>query len=117
MKAIAKANIALEKYEPKEVFDLKGKIRVTRKDGFIVFLDKVNKNDPDAKLLLMLNKIRLTKKPDEVIMAVGLVRGVQIARNYANSYARKDTDSIIRNLKGFIQGITYEKENYKKNLA
>lgn len=103
-----KFEIQLTKAGFKDVFDLKTRIRVKRQDGFIVFLDKVKRNDPDKDLLLMLNKIRLTAPKQEVIMAVGLVRGVQIARNYAKSYAKKDTRNILSTLTNIVRSITNE---------
>ena len=55
-----------------------GNIVVKRPDGFTVFL-----NDSDDSTI---NYIRLHAKKEDVIMAVGLYRGMQIAENYKVRY-------------------------------
>ena len=53
-----------------------------RTSEFKVFLDEeVNET------AVLLNKIRLSAPPEAVIMIVGLVRGKQIAADYARKYA------------------------------
>lgn len=59
---------------------------VTRPDALLVFLDKA-----DDELTKMVNYIRLFGAPQLVVAAVGMLRGVQIATNYARSYNVEDT--------------------------
>lgn len=57
----------------------KGQITIKRPDGLMVFLDS---SDDDS-----INHIRLHASKKDVIMAVGLYRGMQIAQNYQRKYA------------------------------
>ena len=65
-------------YEIIDQPDNNGNIVVKRPDGFTVFL-----NDSDDS---MINYIRLHAEKKDVIMAVGLYRGMQIAENYKKKY-------------------------------
>ena len=53
-------------------------IEAVRSDGLTVFLDK-----DDSLISQALNAVRLHGTKDQVIKAVGLVRGFQISVNYA----------------------------------
>ena len=65
----------------------KGKyISAKRIDGLDIFLDKDGSQES-----FLLNHIRMTAPKDEVILAVGLIRGLQIAR----SYAKKTGETMI----------------------
>ena len=66
-------------------------IEVTRKDGFKVFLDKT-----DEPMVKSLNETRLEEEPCEVVLAVGMVRGLQIAMNYAERYLSKEDQQKIK---------------------
>lgn len=57
-------------------------VKAIRKDGLKIFFDR--KTD---KLSTWLNNVRIHGTRREVIMAVGFVRGMQIAANYADTYA------------------------------
>lgn len=58
-------------------------VEVRRGDAFTVFLDKYDESSPDAELLGYLNAARLHADPEDVILLVGIVRGLQISRVYA----------------------------------
>ena len=75
---------------------------VKRPDDLIVFLDKEPKEDG---LIRMLNQLRLLGEKEDVIRFVGMVRGYQIARGYANEYApdvHAKLESEIRNAVGSL---------------
>lgn len=57
----------------------KGQVEIKRPDGFIVFLDS---SDADP-----INYVRLHASIKDVIMTVGIYRGLQIAQNYKRKYA------------------------------
>jgi len=57
-------------------------IKAIRQDGLKVFFDR--KSD---KISLWLNQIRHNGTKEQVIVAVGLARGLQIAKKYADTYA------------------------------
>jgi len=99
---LTKFEAALTKKGFTSVQELNTRITLVRPDGLRVHLDKIKRDNPDKKLLLMLNRIRLTAKPEEVIMAVGMVRGIQIARNYANSWNRDNTENIVNIMKSLL---------------
>ena len=72
----------------------KGKyIEAIRNDGLTIFLDK--STDRISKFL---NNVRLTGTKEQVIMSVGLVRGLQIARNYAKKHNEdlNDFENVIK---------------------
>lgn len=56
-------------------------IKARRPDGLVVFFDLL-----PNELNLALNHIRVHGSQEEVILAVGFVRGIQIASNYAKAY-------------------------------
>lgn len=101
---MTKFELALTKRGFQSVQELNTRITLVRPDGLRVHLDKIKKDHPDKKLLLMLNRIRLTAKPEEVIMAVGMVRGIQIARNYANSWNKDNSENIVNTMKSLLSG-------------
>lgn len=70
---------------------------VLRADGLTVFLDKYESDSEDAKILEQLNYVRLHAAPDDVIMFVGMVRGLQIARSYSRKEKRslQDLDAFL----------------------
>lgn len=82
----------------RDVRELKNHVCVTRPDGFTVFLDKVHPADRDARHLLALNKLRLTGGRDAVILAVGLFRGYQIARSYAESHSHGVSNELLKKI-------------------
>jgi hypothetical protein len=63
-------------------------IAATRIDGLRIFLDKFQDNADDKAVLAWLNNIRLSGSELEVVIAVGLARGMQIARSYAQTHAK-----------------------------
>lgn len=84
-------------------------IEVKRSDGFTVFLNELD--DPS------INYIRLHADKKDVMMAVGLYRGMQIAQNYKKKYARfEDVDymgfmgNILKTV-GRIKFITCNKKD------
>ena len=85
-----------ERYKLRSVVKFKNKIKVERADGFVVFLDRVKQNDPDREALIRLNNIRLTERPIRVMAAVGYWRGMQIARNYAQTHSKQDLPELQR---------------------
>ena len=87
-----------KKYECSDVKVRTNHIQMTRKDGFVIFLDRISPNDPDKKPLLKLNKLRLMGDVEQIMLAVGIVRGMQISRNYANrshSFSTHNLSTII----------------------
>ena len=64
-----------------------------RGEGFKVFLDE--ETNETAR---MLNQIRLHASPEVVIMAVSLVRGLQVGINYSKKYAPHLTFEIEQQL-------------------
>lgn len=70
---------------------------VLRADGLTVFLDKYESDSEDARILEQLNYVRLHAAPDDVIMFVGMVRGLQIARSYSRKEKRslQDLDAFL----------------------
>ena len=70
---------------------------VLRADGLTVFLDKYESDSEDARILEQLNYVRLHAAPDDVIMFVGMVRGLQIARSYSSKEKRslQDLDAFF----------------------
>ena len=81
-----------------------------RADGFTVFLDKVQADDEDADMLRWLNEFRVQGRPADVIMAVGMVRYIQIVRNYARKYQPSALPSLEKSLAALVGG----KAKYKK---
>lgn len=77
----------------------RGGVEVERPDGLHVFLSR---HDP-----IRLNRIRLRGRKEEVIYAVGMFRGMQIAQNYAQRYAPEinvDTSCRIDDLSMLLSG-------------
>ena len=72
----------------------KGKyISAKRIDGLDIFLDKDGSQES-----FLLNHIRMTAPKDEVILAVGLIRGLQIARSYAKKHNQTMTLNKIQKI-------------------
>ena len=67
-------------------------VEAVREDGLKVFFDK-----QDDKLSQFLNSIRQTGTKQQVVMAVGMVRGLQIAQSYArvHNVELPDVEGII----------------------
>jgi len=63
-------------------------VEVERPDGFTVFFDRQR-----DKYSVKLNQIRLNAEPEEVIIAVGLVRGMQISERFRQKYLPIKTSS------------------------
>jgi len=59
-------------------------VSATRKDGLEVFFDL-----DDSELTKMLNEVRATAPAEQVILMVGLARGMQIANCYAKKQGLK----------------------------
>jgi 16S rRNA G1207 methylase RsmC len=73
-------------------------VKVVRDDGLTVFYDKHN-----DEISCVLNKIRQTAPSDKVIAAVGVVRGLQTARNYASRYGKaSDIEAIDKLIEQFV---------------
>ncbi len=70
-------------------------IIVKRPDGFTVFLN--DQDDPS------INYIRLHADKKDVMMAVGLYRGMQIAQNYKKKYARFENIDYMRFMDNILQ--------------
>lgn len=64
-------------------------VEVERPDGFTVFFDR--RRD---KYSVRLNQIRLNGAPEEVIIAVGLVRGMQISERFRQKHLKTSTNSM-----------------------
>lgn len=86
-------------------------VEAERPDGLIVFLDVIDEKMPkvEADTLRILNAVRVMGKREDVIMAVGMVRGLQIARGYARRYSPESTAKITRALWAMIGGGSYKK--------
>jgi hypothetical protein len=103
LKALCKANgITIIRQRAKYV-------EAKRKDGLVIFLDNVSGDDADKDILTVLNYIRMTAKPQDVIMAVGMVRGVQVARNYAERHLPGSVPEIMNIMKSMLKGNGYRK--------
>lgn len=75
-----KVLVAHHKYEVTR--ETKTFLEVRRSDGFTVFLDKYDEGDPNAEMYEHLNAARMTADPEDVILMVGIIRGLQIAQSY-----------------------------------
>lgn len=84
-----------------------------RKDGLVIFLDHVTGNDVDKELLTILNHIRVSAAPQEVVMAVGMIRGIQIARGYAEKFLPESVPEIINTMKAMLKGHGYKRRMKK----
>jgi len=73
---------------------------VLREDGLTVFLDKIDDDAADADMLLQLNYVRLHASPEDVMLFVGMIRGLQIAMSYAHRESKN-----VPNLDRFIDAI------------
>jgi hypothetical protein len=83
-------------------------IEARRPDGFTIYLDRVNPRDPDYSLLTLLNEIRLRGTPEQVVIAVGLVRGIQIARSYAAKQPDKvNVQQVMKTLTAMLRQKKY----------
>jgi len=71
---------------------------VLRADGLTVFLDKYESDSEDARILEQLNYVRLHAAPDDVIMFVGMVRGLANRQSVFTQRKKKAAES------GFIFG-------------
>ena len=96
-----------EKFSIPEGFQIKGFMRggleVVRPDGLTVFLSEQD----DERL----NKFRLFGKKEDVILAVGIFRGIQIAENYKEKHAqevKRDYMKLVDILFGgkFLEGVS-----------
>lgn len=65
-------------------------LEAVRPDGLRVFFDKAE--DP---ISAWLNEIRASGTRTQVIMAVGMARGLQIAQRYARQYGTEGDQSLI----------------------
>ncbi len=96
-------------------------IEAERPDGLIVFLDVISEKMPkvEADTLRILNAIRVMGKREDVILAVGMVRGMQIARGYAKRYAPESMANVTRALWAMTGGGAYKKtaKRYKAALT
>ena len=80
------------------VNDHNGNITVKRPDDFIVFL-----NDSDDSAI---NYIRLHAKREDVIMAVGLYRGMQIANNYKEKHGPAVNVDYMEFVNSILQSVS-----------
>ena len=91
-------------------------VEAERPDGLIVFLDVIDETSPDAQILKMLNAVRImAKSKADVILAVGMVRGLQVARGYSERYCPETMPSVLRAMRSLIDGGAYKRS--AKNLA
>lgn len=84
-----------------------------RKDGLVIFLDHVTGNDADKEIVTILNHIRVSASQSEVVMAVGMIRGVQIARGYAEKFAPDLLPEILNTMKAMLKGNGYKRRMKK----
>lgn len=113
MNKIIKKSKAVEKLITKgyaNILETKNTIAATRPDGLRVFFDKISPDDPNKKRMIALNKIRAAATPDQVILSVAAFRAVQIAENYARSYARHDTGNLSKTIEKIIASAAIEAE-------
>lgn len=90
-------------------------VEARRPDGLIVFLDVIDETSPDAQILKMLNAVRImAKSKADVILAVGMVRGLQVARGYSERYCPETMPSVLRAMRSLIDGGAYKRSAKKK---
>ncbi|MBX3723936.1 MAG: hypothetical protein KF713_18965 [Turneriella sp.] len=84
-----------------KVLDINFKnVEVKRPDGLIVFFDR--KKEPCATLL---NKVRLGLPAETVIRLVGMVRGFQVAINYAKKYQKPLREKYREQLRHLLKSM------------
>lgn len=71
-------------------------VHAKRADGLEIFLDRIEDGTPHADLLEWLNQVRLVGDKHDVVMAVGMVRGIQIAEHCSNRYLSDDASERNR---------------------
>lgn len=96
-------------------------VQVLRGDGFTVFLDKYEPGDANAEIYELLNYARVNAEPDDVILMVGIVRGLQIAKSYRDRERVQSEKldkilSAIPVLRSLISGISQKKRQKKLKL-
>lgn len=72
-------------------------IEVMRPDGMRAFLDL-----GEDKISIFLNQLRVSAPPSILLQGFGIVRGAQIARNYALRHRPECVDLITSNLTKFL---------------
>jgi len=90
-------------------------VEAVRPDGLHVFFDVISDKTPhlEAQTLRMLNAVRMHGKKADVIAAVGMVRGLQIARDYANRYDRESVATVTRIMYALLSGKAYRQRAKK----
>ena len=76
-----------------ETIDRGKYLEATRKDGLKIFLDKNN-----DILNTTLNEVKRCGSREQVFVATGLIRGLQIAKNYAEKHGTKADMQVVENL-------------------